>query len=105
MPREASPHTISACPGAAWQAAGGSALSTTRADVALGSVHSAVPPTPVTSGSDAAHPTVGPGIVEPPWPTGVLRSLAVPVSPDEARTVTWLAAAAEPKLWEITSAR
>src|SRR6266542_1386125 len=49
MPRDASPHTISACPcaSAAWHAAGGSVLSTTRADVLFGSVHSAVPPTPV----------------------------------------------------------
>src|SRR5262245_1247109 len=86
-------HTTSACPGAFWHAVGGSALSTTRADVLLGSVHSAVPPTPVTSGSEAGHPTVCPGIVEPPLPTGDLRALALPLSPDDARTVTSLAAA------------
>jgi hypothetical protein len=43
---------------------------------------------PVTSGSLAGHSTVGSGIVEPPLPTGVLRALADPPSPDEPRTVT-----------------
>src|SRR3954451_11009987 len=79
---------------------------------------------PVTSGSEAGHPTVGPGIVEPPLPTGVFLSLALPPSPEDASTVTPLtdaalkasrrfssdclepnASSAEPKLWEMTSAR
>jgi hypothetical protein len=95
-----------------------------RVVVLFGSVQSDVPPTPVTSGSEPGHETVGPAIVEPPWPTGVLRSLAVPVSPEEASTVTPLtladlkawrrlssdwalpnASSAEPKLCEMTSAR
>src|SRR5207244_5955101 len=99
-------------------------LSTVRVVVLFGSVHSDVPPTPVTSGSEPGHPTVVPGMGEPPFPTGDLRSLRVPVSPDEASTVTPLAAAAwnayrsfnsdwgllnassaDPKLCEITSAR
>src|SRR3954453_23992848 len=80
-------------PGFAWQRAGGSALSTTRAVVALGSVHRGAPPTPVTSGSDAGHSTLGYGISVPPFATGVLMMLAVPPSPDEPRTVTPFAAA------------
>src|SRR4051812_48473319 len=107
-----------------WQLAGGLTLSSTRAVVLLGSVHRYVPPTPVTSGSDAGHETVGNGRVEPPWPTGVFLSFAEPPSPEDASTVTWFAAAAlnasrrfssdfllpnassaEPKLCEITSAR
>src|SRR3954447_4558316 len=123
MPRSGSSQTISGdC--TAWQAAGGSTLSATRVVVLVGSVHSAVPPTAVTSGSDAGHPTVWPGMVEPPWLTGALRSLTGPLSPEEARTVTLLvtaalnasrrfssecelpnASSAEPKLCEITSAR
>src|SRR4051794_4218527 len=118
--------TISAWPAAAgaWQPAGGSTLSTVRVTVLLGSVQRLVPPTAVTSGSDAGHPTVGNGIVEPPLPTGDFLSLTEPVSPDEASTVTPFCAAemnawrrfcsdcelpnassAEPKLCEITSAR
>src|SRR5881392_2502984 len=56
--------------------------------VAAGSVHRYVPPTPVTSGSDAGHSTVGNGNVVPPLPTGVLREFAEPPSPDEPSTVT-----------------
>src|SRR5947207_3501159 len=117
--------TTSACPAnAPWHCAGGETLSTVRVVVLFGSVHSDVPPTPVTSGSEAGHTTVGVGIGEPPLPTGDLRSLAVPVSPEEPSTVTPLAAAAlkakrrpssdcglpnassaEAKLCEITSAR
>src|SRR3954451_10563304 len=119
-------HTTSAWPAAAgsWHWAGGSTLSTTRDVVLLGSVHSDVPPTPVTSGSEPGHETVTAGIDEPPLPTGGLRSLSVPVSPEDASTVmrasladlkAWRrfssdclllnASSAEPKLWEMTSAR
>src|SRR6476620_1023608 len=95
MARLSSSHTISACPCADWRwhAAGGSALSTTRAAVALGSVQSAVPPTPVTSGSDAGQPTVGNGIVVPPFATGGFFEFAVPKSPELASTDTPFAAA------------
>src|SRR5438477_7784844 len=87
--------TTSACPAnAPWHCAGGETLSTVRVVVLFGSVHSDVPPTPVTSGSEAGHTTVGVGIGEPPFPTGDLRSLAVPVSPEEPSTLTPLAAAA-----------
>src|ERR687883_406441 len=61
--------------------------------VAFGSVHRYVPPTPVTSGSEAGHSTVGYGIRVPPVLTGDLRTFAVPPSPDEPSTVTPLAAA------------
>src|SRR3954453_20580149 len=107
-----------------WQLAGGETLSSVRVVVFVASVHRYVPPTPVTSGSEAGHPTVGVGIVEPPLPTGAFLSLAEPPSPEEASTVTPFAAAAlkasrrfssdclepnassaEPKLWEMTSAR
>src|SRR6266704_4195145 len=67
-----------------WHSTGGLVLSTPKPVTAF--VHRYVPPTPVTSGSDAGHPTVGNGIVEPPFPTGVLRSLAEPPSPDDPRT-------------------
>src|SRR5262249_61747199 len=95
-PRENPSRTIWAWPAAAGsgRAAGGFALSTPRLAVSVALVHSAVPPTPVTSGSEAGHSTVGPGIVEPPWPTGDLRMFAVPVSPAAPSTVTPLAAAA-----------
>src|SRR5215468_11444031 len=39
--------------------------------VAFGSVHRYVPPTAVTSGSEAGQPTVGCSMNEPPLPTGV----------------------------------
>src|SRR3954449_8722490 len=96
IPRASSSHTISAWPAApaAWHAAGGETLSTTLAEVLFGSVQSAVPPTPVTSGSEAGHSTVCPSRDEPPLPTGDLRSFRVPVSPDAPRTVTPFAAAA-----------
>src|SRR5258708_4112847 len=59
---------ISAWPSAdgAWQLTGGRALSTVRVVVLVGSVQRYVPPTPVTSGSEAGQETVGCGIVEPP---------------------------------------
>src|SRR6476620_9111727 len=60
---------------------------------AVGFVHRYVPPTPVTSGSEAGHSTVGNGIRLPPWLTGDLRTLALPPSPDEPSTVTPFAAA------------
>src|SRR5439155_19869753 len=113
--------TTSAWPAnAPWHCAGGETLSTVRVVVLFGSVQSDVPPTPVTSGSEAGHSTVGVGIDEPPLPTGDFRSLSVPVSPEDPSSVTPLAAAAlkasrrfssdctlenassaEEKLWEI----
>ncbi len=105
------------------QLTGGGVLSTTRVEAA-GSVHRYVPPTPVTSGSEAGHSTVGNGMSVPPVATGVLMMLAVPPSPDEPSTVTLFAAAetyawrrlssdwvllnpssAEAKLWLMTVAR
>ena len=87
-------------------------------------MHRYVPPTPVTSGSDPGHETVGNGMRLPPFAVGCFVPLAVPPSPDEASTVTPFAAAflnakrrfssdwellnassAEPKLCEMTSAR
>ena len=61
--------------------------------VAFGSVHRYVPPTAVTSGSDAGQPTVGFRMVEPPCPTGVFRMFDVPSSPVDASTVTPFACA------------
>src|SRR5256714_8647504 len=90
------PETVqptSATRGKAGHLAGGSVLSTTRLVVLLGSVHRYVPPTPVTSGSEAGHSTVGYGMSVPPLLTGDLRTLAVPLSPDEPRTVTPFSAA------------
>src|SRR3954453_18135908 len=92
-------HTTSACPAnGPWHCAGGETLSTVRVVVLFGSVHSDVPPTPVTSGSEPGHETVVPAIGEPPLPTGALRSLRVPVSPEEASTVTPLSLA-DLKAW------
>jgi len=51
-----------------------------------------VPPTPVTSGSDAGHSTLGNGI-NLGFFTGVKYGLAVPPSPELPNTVTPLAAA------------
>ena len=61
--------------------------------VAVGSVHRQVPPTSVTSGSEAGHSTLGYGSRRPPLATGCFVPLAVPLSPDAARTVTPLCAA------------
>src|SRR5882757_476928 len=91
---------------------------------AVASVHRYVPPIPVTSGSEAGHPTVGYGITEPPLPTGLFLPFSVPPSPEAARTVTpfWAAcvnayrrlsrdcvlandSSAAPKLIDITAAR
>src|SRR5207244_3212307 len=47
---------------------------------AVGLVQRYVPPTPVTSGSEAGHSTVGYGIRLPPCPTGDLLAFAVPPS-------------------------
>jgi len=55
----------SACPGLFWQFTGGCAESTIRPFVAVAWVQRYVPPTPVTSGSEAGHSTVGTGIVDP----------------------------------------
>ncbi|MFJ9840280.1 hypothetical protein ACIRYZ_07400 [Kitasatospora sp. NPDC101155] len=83
----------SPAPGLAWQLPGLPVLSTVRPPVALGSVHRYVPPTPVTSGSDAGHSTDGYGRVVPPDFTGVFSEPAVPLSPEEPITVTPLRAA------------
>src|SRR5947207_12901249 len=76
--------TTSAWPAnAPWHCAGGETLSTTRGVVLFGSVHSDVPPTPVTSGSEGGHST---GVVrngQLPLPPGQLRPFSVPVSPDD----------------------
>jgi hypothetical protein len=56
--------------------------------IADGSVHRYVPPTLVTSGSDAGQLTVGCSMNEPPGDTGVFFSSGVPSSPDDANTVT-----------------
>ncbi len=78
--------------------AGGLALSTVRPALAVALVHRYVPPTPVTSGSDAGHCTVGNGISDPPACTGVFSMLAVPLSPDDPSTVTPFCAA-ETNAW------
>jgi hypothetical protein len=52
-----------------------------------------VPPTPVTSGSEAGHSTAGCGIRDPPEATGDFVKFVEPSSPDEPRTVTPFAAA------------
>src|SRR3954452_17726295 len=95
-PPPAAIQATSAWPAVLWHLAGGGAESILRGWLApaVGSVHRYVPPTRVTSGSDAGHSTVGSSIVEPPWPTGVFLELAEPPSPDEPRTVTPFAAAA-----------
>src|SRR6266700_6853455 len=103
-----------------WHSTGGLVLSTPKPVTAF--VHRYVPPTPVTSGSDAGHPTVGNGNVFG-WSTGVLELFADPPSPELASTVTpfvaaetnacrrfcrdWVlanASSADPKLCEITVA-
>ena len=61
-----------------------------------GLVHKYVPPTPVTSGSEAGHPTLGYGIVAG-FLTGSFLMLAVPKSPDDASTVM-------PAAWAATNA-
>jgi len=48
---------------------------------AVGSVHRYVPPTPVTSGSDAGHSTAGCGISLPPAATGDFVKFVEPSSP------------------------
>ena len=72
-----------------WQFAGGLVLSTPVPVFAL--VQRYVPPTPVTSGSEAGHSTVGNGTMSlfGFLPTRLcFVPLAVPPSPDEPRTVT-----------------
>src|SRR6266545_5375534 len=104
-----------------WQSTGGLVVSTCVPVRA--SVHRYVPPTPVTSGSDAGHSTVGNGNVVG-FGTGVNELFADPPSPELPSTVTPFAAAetnawrrlssdwvlakassAEAKLCEITVAR
>src|SRR5215471_18363382 len=82
-------------PGLLMQRAGGSVLSTPVP--VFGFTHRYVPPTLVTSGSDAGHSTDGNGIVCGLF-TGCFMALAVPLSPDEPRTVM-LAACAEINAW------
>ena len=77
-------------PGLDWQFTGGSVESTPVP--VTGSVQRYVPPTPVTSGSEAGHSTVGNGIVAGFF-TGVKDELAVPLSPEDPSTVTPLFAA------------
>src|SRR2546428_14040942 len=81
---------ISRTPGVTWQFGGGETLSTPTPVGAF--VHSYVPPTAVTRGSDAGHSTGGQGITAGFF-TGVLRMFAVPKSPEEANTVTRVACA------------
>src|SRR5438445_1982235 len=59
----------------------------------VGLVHRYVPPTAVTSGSEAGQITVGNGIVAG-FLTGSFWMLAVPKSPDDASTVMPAACAA-----------
>src|SRR4029077_7391117 len=80
---------ISLTPGFDVQFAGGWTLSTLVPVV--GSVQRYVPPTPVTSGSEAGHSTVGNGIrsLFGLLPTRLcLVPFAVPPSPDDPSTVT-----------------
>src|SRR5258708_36671505 len=85
-PPPANVQPTSATPGFALHFAGGPAVTVRGcAAVAVGSVQRYVPPTPVTSGSDAGHSTVGASMVEPPLPTGWLCELAEPPPPDEPR--------------------
>ena len=82
---------ISACPAGSGSCVGGSTLSTLASSSCRGLVQRYVPPTPVTSGSDAGHPTVGNGIGRAALAHRRLACvLAVPPSPDEASTVTSL---------------
>src|SRR6266702_1936334 len=114
-------HPISRTPGFVWHVDGGFTLST---DVPVtASVHRYVPPTPVTSGSDAGQYTPGPGSRVGLF-GGDFRNSAVPSSPEEPSTVTPAACASlnakrrlsrdcvlpkarspEAKLCEITPAR
>src|SRR5438552_2066966 len=82
-------------PGFAWQFTGGDTLSTPMPVTAL--VQRYVPPTAVTSGSEAGQATLGYGIVAG-FLTGSFIGFAVPLSPVEARSVMWLARAAM-KAW------
>src|SRR4051812_29632410 len=94
MARAMLPQATSSCV-VAWHTAGGLTWSATRPALRSTSalVQSDVPPTAVTSGSDAGQPTVAPLSVVPPLPTGVFLSLADPESPVEATIVTPLASA------------
>src|SRR5438094_5162149 len=107
-------------PGALWQFTGGLTLSTPAPVTAF--VQRYVPPTVVTSGSDAGQLTLGYGMIREFF-TGTFMLLVVPPSPLEANTVTFAARAfsnvvrsclseaspslnapsPEPKLWLITS--
>ena len=81
---------ISLTAGLTSQLTGGSVLSIPVP--VTGSVHRYVPPTPVTSGSEAGQLTVGKGKVTG-LGTGVFFELAEPPSPELASTVTPFAAA------------
>src|SRR6266404_8808411 len=81
---------ISLTAGLTSQLAGGSVLSIPVP--VTGFVHRYVPPTAVTSGSDAGQLTVGKGIIDG-FGVGVFPALAVPPSPELASMVTPFAAA------------
>src|ERR1700751_5481513 len=81
---------ISRIPGFDWQLTGGSVESTPIPVTGL--VQRYVPPTAVTSGSEAGQLTVGKGNVAG-FLVGVLLAFAVPPAPVLARTVAPLAAA------------
>jgi hypothetical protein len=100
-------------------------LSKTRDVVLFGSWQRLVPPTLVTSGSEAGQPTFGVWNTSAPAPVKpCLGKFVLPKSPDDASTVTLLSFASwnasrrlsndcglpkassdEPKLCEMTSAR
>src|SRR5256886_14697704 len=90
-PPPAAIQPTSRTPGLLWHCAGGDAESTPSP--VFGSVHRYVPPTPVTSGSDAGHHTAGKGNI-----VGVLIGTFVvaagPESPEAPSKVSPFAPAA-----------
>src|SRR5207247_800001 len=90
-PPPAAIQPTSRTPGLVWHCAGGDPEST--ASPVFGSVHRYVPPTPVTSGSDAGHHTAGKGNGVG-FLTGTFGVAADPESPEAASMVTPCARAA-----------
>src|SRR2546428_6800964 len=90
-PPPAAIQPTSRTPGLAWHCAGGDTESTPSP--VFGSVHRYVPPTPVTSGSDAGHHTAGKGNIVG-FLIGTFVVAADPKSPEAASMVTPCALAA-----------
>src|SRR2546425_12288244 len=90
-PPPAAIQPTSRTPGLLWHCAGGDAESTPSP--VFGSVHRYVPPTPVTSGSDAGHHTAAKGNILG-FLTGSFENATEPKSPEAASTVTLCACAA-----------